>query len=93
MRLSLGGVRVQILASPSKSPAMDLWHPSSVRASEPDIVRQWAEMEGKSPTMRDELCWRCARQHMRQRNSLAHACVFVELIAVMLDVWLRIRSR
>jgi hypothetical protein len=41
---------------------MDHWHPIRVRAKKPDVVQRWAQLEAKSPAMREELCERYARQ-------------------------------
>ena len=41
---------------------MDCWHPITVRAEKPDAVQRWAQLEGKSPAMREELAQRYAPQ-------------------------------
>jgi hypothetical protein len=41
---------------------MDHWHPISVRADKPDVVQRWAQLEAKSPAMREELCERYKAQ-------------------------------
>jgi hypothetical protein len=60
---------------------------AKVRASNPDPVRRWAELEGKSDTMRDELY----RRHAAPRRSrLKLASLLLpgsKLIAAVLQSW------
>ena len=72
---------------------MDRWHPNIVRADEPDVVHRWAELEGKSPTMREELYRHYVPQHTHLRNPIALIGVFGELLAALLDVCCHIYSR
>jgi hypothetical protein len=65
---------------------MDCWHPIAVRAEQPDAVQRWAQLEGKSPVMREELAQRYAPQKP-SRQRLSNATIFIELIAVALKAW------
>ena len=66
---------------------MDYWHPITVRAEEPDAAQRWAHLEGKSPTMREDLAQRYAPQKPTRRRRLSIAGIYCELIAVMLKAW------
>jgi hypothetical protein len=49
---------------------MDHWHPISVRAEKLDVVQRWAQLEAKSPAMREELCERYARQPAKRQSRI-----------------------
>ena len=62
-------------------------HYDLVRAAPPDAVRQWAELEGKSATTRDDL-WRGRRGRARQFTAnTALISVAAELLAGALHIW------
>ncbi|MEX2315635.1 MAG: hypothetical protein WD669_00680 [Pirellulales bacterium] len=50
-----------------------------------DEIRSWAELEGKSATMRDDLY----RRHLRRRRHLSAVSIFVlvELAVWIVEVW------
>jgi hypothetical protein len=56
---------------------MDHWHPISVRAEKLDAVHRWARLEAKSPTMREELCERYARQPAKRKFRIPVASFLV----------------
>jgi hypothetical protein len=66
---------------------VDCWHPIAVRAEKADAARQWAYLEGKSPTMREELVQRFAERKSARRTRLANGAICCELIAVALKAW------
>jgi hypothetical protein len=71
---------------------MDCWHPIIVRAERPSALQRWAQLEAKSPTMREELAQRYSSQNPTRRRSLSNAAIYVELIAVALKAWCHIYS-
>jgi hypothetical protein len=71
---------------------MDCWHPISVRAEKPDAAQRWAQLEGKSPSMREELAQRYSSQTLTRRRSFSNAAIYVELIFIALKAWWHIRS-
>jgi hypothetical protein len=71
---------------------MDCWHPIAVRAEKPDASQQWAQLEGKSPIMREELALRYAPQKRTRQRPLSNAAIYFELIAVALKAWWHIRG-
>jgi hypothetical protein len=66
---------------------MDYWQSIALRASQPDIVRQWATLEGKSMSMSDDLF----RGFLVQRSefgSILPALGFVaELFGLLSEAW------
>jgi hypothetical protein len=66
---------------------MDCWHPINVRAEKLDVAQRWAQLEGKSPSMREELAQRYAPHKPSRRTSLSNAAIYLELIAVALKAW------
>jgi hypothetical protein len=66
---------------------MDCWHPIAVRAEKPDAVQQWAQLEGKSPIMREELVQRFAPRKSTRQRRVSNAAICCEVIAVALKVW------
>jgi hypothetical protein len=66
---------------------MDCWHPINVRAERADVAQRWAQLEGKSPTMREELAQRYAARKPARRRRLSNAAICCELIAVALKTW------
>ena len=71
---------------------MDCWHLPFERAHERNTVRRWAELEGRSATMRDELYQQYAQRSRKRRNLLTAGYASVEFAVVLLDVWFRVRS-
>lgn len=72
---------------------MGHWHPNFVRAQEPDLVRRWADLEGKSTTMRDDLYRQYARHRTAGGNTRQFIGILGELIVTALDAWWLIDSR
>ena len=68
-------------------------YPTFVRANEADIVRRWADLEGKSATMREELYRRFVPQYTVRRFAQVRFDYFAELIAALVNTWWHIRSR
>jgi hypothetical protein len=66
---------------------MDCWHPIAVRAEKPDSVQKWAQLEGKSPIMREELTQRYAAQNVTRRRRLSNTAIYCELLALVLKAW------
>jgi len=66
---------------------MDCWHPITVRAEPFDAAQRWAQLEGKSPVMREELAQRFAPRKPTRRRRLSSAAICGELIAVALKTW------
>jgi hypothetical protein len=64
---------------------MDTWHSLPLRAEAADPVRRWADLEGKSPTMRDELYRQHASRKSRTFQELPQALMAIELIAALLN--------
>jgi hypothetical protein len=60
----------------------------NLRAKKPDALRQWADMEGKSPTMRDDLYRRHAARRLPRRSSLVLLATSGKLIAAFVHAWL-----
>jgi hypothetical protein len=71
---------------------MDCWHPIYVRAERPDAAQRWAQLEAKSPAMREELVQRYALRKPTQHRSLTGATFCGELIAVALKAWWHIHG-
>jgi ferric-dicitrate binding protein FerR (iron transport regulator) len=69
---------------------MDCWHPITVRAEKLDTAQRWAQLEGKSPLMREELAQRYAPRKPTRRRRLSNAAIYCELIAVALKAWWQI---
>jgi len=66
---------------------MDCWHPINGRAEKLDVAQRWAHLEGKSPTMREELAQRCAPAKPARQRPLSNVAIYCELIAVALKTW------
>jgi hypothetical protein len=66
---------------------MVYWHPINVRAEQPDAVQRWAQLEAKSPAMREELVHRYASRKPKRQRKLSNAAAYCELIAVALKAW------
>jgi hypothetical protein len=72
---------------------MNCWHPTPARSDEPDSVRRWAELEGKSATMQDELYQSQAPQPGKLPNPTGFICILGKLIAAIVESWSHIHSR
>jgi hypothetical protein len=59
-----------------------------LRAPEGDALRQWAEMEGKSPTMRDDLYRRHSLVRQSRTSVPASFAISIKLIAAIVNSWL-----
>ena len=66
---------------------MDYWHPINVRAERPNAIQRWAQLEAKSPAMREELVNRYASQKPTRQRSFSNGAIYVELIAIALKAW------
>jgi hypothetical protein len=66
---------------------MQHWHPHIVRAERPGAVRQWADLEGKSPTMRDDLYQKYAEQPAPILKQRSRIVLLAELLVAALDTW------
>ena len=66
---------------------MDCWHPIDVRAEKLDVTQRWAQLEGKSLTMRAELAQRYAARKSVRRVRLSNAAIYCEAIVVVLRAW------
>ena len=62
-------------------------HYDIVRAAPSDAVRQWADLEGKSPTTRDDLFRGQRRRASRVKVSSALIGIVAEILAGTLHVW------
>jgi hypothetical protein len=71
---------------------MDCWHPIIVRAEKPDAAQRWAQLEGKSPVMREELAQRCAPRKPARQRRLSNVAFCGELIAIALKAWWHIHG-
>jgi hypothetical protein len=59
-----------------------------MRASKSDPVRRWAEMEGKSPTMSDDLCRRHTPPRRPRMKLLPLLVASSKLVATIVQSWL-----
>ena len=72
---------------------MDYWHPIIVRAESSGMFQRWAQMEGKSPTMREDLAQRYSPRKPARQGRLSNAAICCELIAVAFKTWWHIYRR
>ena len=72
---------------------MKCWHSISVRALRPDVVRQWADLEGKGSTMSEDLYRRFTTRRKSGREVLPVISLFAELTLWVLEAWRLIDSR
>jgi hypothetical protein len=68
------------------------WHPHFVRAGRADAVRRWADLEGKSATMRDDLHRQRSNQKIPSREWARPAMLLVESLVAALELLWRSRS-
>jgi hypothetical protein len=74
---------------------MDGWHSHGACRPRPDLVREWADLEGKSSAMRHDLY----RRHALRRNPRSHRSVLAalhllaEVAAWLHHAWSLIGSR
>jgi hypothetical protein len=94
LALSLGVCVILTLLSSFSSPAMEPKFPHFVRADHSDPIRHWANLEGKSDSMRDDLY----REHAAadvpaptKKKSLRFATL-VEVAIATLELWWQRRS-
>jgi hypothetical protein len=66
---------------------MDCWHPITVRAEKLDAAQRWAQLEGKSPAMREDLAQRYAPRKPSRQRGLSSAAICCELIVVAVKAW------
>lgn len=68
---------------------MDHWDSlTTLRAPKSDPLRKWADMEGKSPTMSEDLYRRHVANRPPRRNALALLVMSGKLIAAAVHAWL-----
>jgi hypothetical protein len=72
---------------------MDLWHPNSARLHRPDAVHEWAALEAKSETMREDLVQRYAAPRFREVPRVLPLALISELITAAIAAVLHARSR
>ena len=63
------------------------WHSHLVRAERTDAVRQWADLEGKSATTRDDLYQQYVEQPALNQTTPVRGFLLAELIAATLEAW------
>jgi hypothetical protein len=61
---------------------------AKLRAPQADRLREWADMEGKSPTMRDDLYRRHALARQSRSFATAPVAISVKFIATVVHAWL-----
>jgi hypothetical protein len=72
---------------------VDHWDWNALLAArKSDPIQQWAEMESKSPTMRDEIYQRQMPAKTTRTNAIALLAVTAKLAATVVQAWLT-RSR
>ena len=64
---------------------MDHWHPFIVRIERPDATRQWADLEGKSATMRDDLRRQRGLHGMPLHAKYQQTALLAELLITVVD--------
>jgi hypothetical protein len=69
------------------------WHPESPRARSHDVVRRWADLEGKSETMREDLYRDNALRPMPSVKLQVGISVLGELVLAAIEAWWHVRSR
>ena len=69
------------------------WHPNPPRARGHDAVRHWADLEGKSESMRADLYREHALQPILSVKSRVWIGVLGELILAAIEAWWHVRSR
>ncbi len=72
---------------------MDGWHSHDVHRRQPDAVRRWADLEGKSPTMRHDLYARYAPPRPSRRRALSIASLAAEAAAWLHAAWSLLDTR
>jgi hypothetical protein len=86
-------VRLCFQLALAETPAMNNWHQNFVRATSSDAVHRWADLEGKSPTMRQDLHRRFAAKRASKQRAALKIVMLSKLIAAVLNAWWRARSR
>jgi hypothetical protein len=71
---------------------MDAWEPYAVREHCRDAVRAWAELEGKSPQMAEDLL-RQRTEPIRRPRNWAGLALSVKLLAWAAEAWWQITRR
>jgi hypothetical protein len=66
---------------------MDVWEPYAVREHCRDAVRAWAELEGKSPEMTDDLSQRYSLPTTPTSDLSMLAAVVIRLTSWLLQVY------
>jgi len=68
------------------------WHAINVRVEQLNAAQRWAQLEAKSPLMREELARRYATHNPARRQIFANATFACELIVITLKAWWHISS-
>ncbi|MEX2305947.1 MAG: hypothetical protein WD738_00030 [Pirellulales bacterium] len=73
---------------------MNVFPPIIVRAQEPEALRRWANLEGKSPAMSNDLLHRHMTPPERQDSGMMTSLIqFGELAALVIEAVRSIRTR
>jgi hypothetical protein len=72
---------------------MFAWNPNPLRARSDEVVRRWADLEGKSESMRADLYREHALRPMPSAKPRVRISVLGELILAALEAWWHVRSR
>jgi hypothetical protein len=72
---------------------MDLWHPHPARFQKSSPEKQWADLEGKSLTTRDELYWRHSNRTKHKGPIANNFAAISELAVILFDAWCAFRRR
>jgi hypothetical protein len=70
---------------------MDPWKEYAAWQTGRDVVRQWAALEGKSPTMSEDLLRNCAPRR-RFKLLLAALSFIAHVSASLVELWRMMRS-
>ena len=71
---------------------MFAWHPNPPRTVSHDAVRRWAELEGKSETMSEDLYREHTLRPMPSVKSRVRISVLGEFVVVAIEAWWHVRS-
>jgi hypothetical protein len=90
----LGGrCQIQLSTDFAGPSTMDPWKEYAAREECRDVVRQWAELEGKSPQMSDDLVKRYAKQVAGSLDKSLAITAGVRAIAWAIHMWWHITRR
>ncbi|HEX4415180.1 MAG TPA: hypothetical protein VH107_16225 [Lacipirellulaceae bacterium] len=72
---------------------MHVWPPISARSNRPTTVQEWAALEGKSETMREDLIRRYGHQTAKGPQRALSLVLLAKLILAAIAMLLHARSR